>query len=234
MHILVTRPAEDSKATVAALEASGHRASAIPLLVIEEETRADVGLDHVQTLLVTSANGIRAFASLSSRRDVNVMTVGAASATAARDLGFSDVVSADGDAAALATLAAGSRDKNAGRLIHLAGADAAGDLVSYLKAQGFDAERRVFYAARGITTMPTKLKSILDNAAMLDGILFYSGRTVQIFQTLVAGAEQVEACRRLTAYCLSPAIAKVAETLPFQRVKAAERPNEPSLLGLLE
>ncbi len=234
MHILVTRPTEDARATATSLETRGHVAHCVALLRIENLTKVDLEMEGVQALLFTSGNGIRAFASISPRRDVSVMAVGAASAAAARDAGFSNVVSADGDARALAALAAQSCKPDRGRLIHLAGADAAEDLISHLSELGFEAERKVIYAAHAVTNMPGKLKSILGAGAPLDGVLLYSTRTAQIFETLVRQEGLAEACSGLTAYCLSPAIAQTAKSSPFREILAAERPNEAALLGLLD
>ena len=234
MRILVTRPAGDAQATAAALEAHGHEALCVPLLQIEDMIIGELDLVGVQALLITSANGIRAFASLSPRRDLSVLAVGGASAAAARNCGFAHVVSADGDARALTALAAQSCQPESGRLIHLAGADAAEDLVSQLSERGLNAERCVLYAARAVAQMPDELRALLGADSPLDGVLFYSTRTAQVFATLVRQEALADACRRLTAYCLSPAVAEAAKSLPFQQIQAADRPNEPALLALLD
>lgn len=234
MLVLVTRPDRDAKATAVEIKRRGHEARCVPLLDIENMTDLDLELAGVQALLITSANGIRAFALLSPRRDMSVMAVGTASAAAARDCGFANVVSADGDAHALATLAAQSCKPDGGRLIHFAGADAAEDLVAALKERGFVAERKVVYTARAVTQMPDDLSALLVKGSPLDGVLFYSTRTAQVFERLVGHEGLTDACRSLTAYCLSPVIAMAAKALPFQEIKAADRPNEPSLLALLD
>ena len=74
MRVLVTRPEEDAAALVAALKARGHEALVEPMLTVAPApgVTPPLDLDGVQALLFTSANGARAFARLSERRDLPV------------------------------------------------------------------------------------------------------------------------------------------------------------------
>lgn len=67
-----------------------------PLLSIRSLPQAEPDLEGVAAIAFTSRNGVRTFASLTPRRDRRVFTVGEATAQAARDAGFADVLSADG------------------------------------------------------------------------------------------------------------------------------------------
>ncbi len=106
MRVLVTRPEDDARSLVAALEARGHEALVAPMLTIAPApgVEAPLALDGVQALVFTSANGARVFARLSDERDLPVFTVGDASAAAARDAGFARVERAGGDVEDLARL----------------------------------------------------------------------------------------------------------------------------------
>ena len=102
MRLLVTRPAEDAAPLAALLEEKGHEVTLEPLLTIEPVDNAVLDFEGVQALLITSANGVRAFAERNAERDLPVLAVGDASASVARELGFTNVESATGDVAALA------------------------------------------------------------------------------------------------------------------------------------
>src|SRR4029434_1828997 len=102
MRILITRPIEDARPLADALEERGIEVLIEPLLEIRHLEDAEIDLDGVQTLLFTSANGVRAFAALSPRRDLKAFTVGDGSAEAARQAGFSNGASAHDAVAALA------------------------------------------------------------------------------------------------------------------------------------
>ena len=138
MKLLVTRPEPDNARTAAALRANGHDVLLAPLLHIQAVADADLGAPPWAAILLTSANGARA-AALHPRRaellPLPVLAVGRGSAEAARAAGFADVTSADGDADALARLAA-QRFAGARRpLLYLAGEDRSGDLGGALSVE---------------------------------------------------------------------------------------------------
>ncbi len=78
MRVLVTRPEEDASALAAALAARGFDALVEPMLSVAPApgVTPPLDLDGVQALLFTSANGVRALARLTERRDLPAFTVG--------------------------------------------------------------------------------------------------------------------------------------------------------------
>src|SRR5262245_4293126 len=87
MRILLTRPREDTLALAEKLKARGHEILVEPMLEIRFAVDAAVDLASVRSLLFTSANGVRAFAAASKRRDLAALCVGDTTAAAARSLG---------------------------------------------------------------------------------------------------------------------------------------------------
>jgi len=75
-----------------------------PLLAIRPLPQPAPDLDDCAAIAFTSINGVAAFAALTPRRDRRVLTVGDATAGAARDAGFVDVVSANGSLSDLVNL----------------------------------------------------------------------------------------------------------------------------------
>lgn len=218
LRVAITRAQPEAEATAARVRAMGAEPVQAPLLIIGPRS-FDADIRGVQALLFTSANGVRAFAAASSVRDRAVFTVGDSTADAARAAGFADVRSANGEVSALAALARDRLDPARGTLLHLSGADIAGDLVGMLSAAGFRAERRIAYSARAADAPPPAL------AGPLDLILFHSPRAAEIF--LRFGAPGAAA---LTAACLSPAVAAVAAPARWSRLIVAPAPREDALL----
>lgn len=240
---LVTRPLEDAGPVVAALRRRGIACMVEPMLRIVPLPAPVIDLDGVQGLVVTSANGARAFAAACRRRDLPVYAVGEASAAAARQLGFSPVESADGDVAALADLVAHHAVPGAGALFHPAGRVSAGDLAGRLEALGFSLRRSRLYEARPADAFSAPLKAAL--AALRDGgeaapaaglrwVLFFSPRTAASFVSLSETAGLADACRRLIALCLSRNVAAAADAIEWRAVAVAARPEQEALLALLD
>jgi hypothetical protein len=106
---------------------------------------AVVDLSGVAALAFTSVNGVAAFARLHGDRDRPVFAVGDRTARAAREAGFADVASADGDVEALAALILGQAARLDGAVLHPCALEPAGDLVSPLVAAGLSARRLAVY-----------------------------------------------------------------------------------------
>src|SRR5712691_11190774 len=117
MRLLVTRPRDDAEAFAKALRARGHDAIIAPLMEMRVMAGTPIALEGVQAVLATSANGVRALAAGTTRRDVVIYTVGPQTAEAARDAGFAGVISAEGDSAALVETVAREADPAKGTLL---------------------------------------------------------------------------------------------------------------------
>jgi uroporphyrinogen-III synthase len=232
MRVLVTRPKDDAAETAAILKARGHEVLIAPLLDIQFRAGAELLLDDVQAVLVTSANGIRAFARRTNRRDVEILGVGAHSAEAARQLGFTNVRHADGDAQALADLVIATLKIEDGALFHAAGAETRGNLNDTLSASGFTVRNEALYDAVAAKTFPATVQAALAQGA-LDAALFFSPRTAAIFAEIVAREGISESCRGFDALCISQAAADALQSLVFREVRVAAQPHQPALLSLL-
>ena len=230
MKLLVTRPALDAGPLADLLTADGHTVLLDPLLAIRFREAAALDLDGVTGLLFTSGNGVRAFATLSDRRDLAVYAVGDRTATLAREQGFAQIESADGDVAALATLVAARRQPGDGTLLHVTGNEVAGDLAQRLDAAGFTLRRATLYAAEPATALAPETRAALADGT-LDGVLLFSPRTARQFTTLIRlsglGAEP------LSAWCLSPAVAEALGDLELAHIHVAAEPTQAALLSLV-
>ncbi len=229
---LVTRPAADAAPLVAALAERGIDTLSAPLLTITPVAAALPDLGPIQAVLATSANGIRALAEATPRRDLAVWAVGDGSAEVARELGFGPVESAAGDAAALAELVAERLKPAAGPLLHVAGSDVAGDLKGRLEAAGFTVERAVLYRAEPVPALPPDAAAALT-AGRVDWVLLYSPRTAALFRTLAESAGLGRRLASVKALCLSPAVADALGDLAIDRTVAAT-PDRGGMMALVE
>src|SRR5258708_14683458 len=141
MKAIVTRPRDDAAALVGALADRGVAALLAPMLPILPVPQAARDLAErlagAQAVLFTSANGVRAFAAASPRRELPVLAVGDASAAAARIAGFRSVTSAGGDIEDLVEPVAAPLSPQGGALVPAARAPPARDLPRRPAAAGF-------------------------------------------------------------------------------------------------
>jgi uroporphyrinogen-III synthase len=232
MRLLITRPLEDAVTIAELLRARGHVPIIAPLMEVRYRDGQPIGLDRVQAVLVTSANGVRAFARGTPRRDLPVYAVGPQTAEAARGLRFETVHSAEGDSATLVEFVAARVDPMKGLLLHAAGSETAGRMRQALQARGFTVETIVLYDAVLATALPEDARITLQEKT-LNGVLLFSPRSAKIFATLVTEAKLAASCEKVEAYCISAATAAELTPLSFARVAVAGVPNQEAILALI-
>lgn len=204
-----------------------------PVLAIETDYGAVIDENGMQGILFTSANGVRAFAALSPTRDVPAYAVGDRTAREAADLGFSQVLSANGNVDSLAQSVRQHADPAKGYLLHPAGTDVAGDLAGQLAAAGFVVRRVVIYSAHPANHLTGEVETALRDHE-IDMALLYSPRTAKIFVDLVKAAGLERPCEALEILCLSQAVADAADDIMWRRVMVAPTPTQDSLLQVLD
>jgi len=232
MRVLVTRPIDDAEETAALLRARGHAAIVAPLLSVLYHDGHALHLDGVQAILATSANGVRAFARRTSRRDFPVFAVGSQTAAAARDAGFTEVRDANGTVETLANAVGGWARPKDGALLHAAGAEAEGRLAGLLRQAGYTVHVEVLYDVPAVDAFPPLAHAALA-AGTVDAVLIYSARSAQAFAACLVRAGLEPACAALTACCISEAAAAPLAGLRFNSVRIAAHPNQAALLDAL-
>ena len=229
---LITRPQEDSADLAIALARRGIAPILAPMMRIEYAS-ADIETEiaPAQAILFTSRNGVRAFSRVSPRRDIAVFAVGDSTAALARDNGFVNVESANGDNADLARLVIDRLVPSDGMLFHAAGATIAGDLSGALDKAGFRTVRRTLYNAKAVDRLADAATAMRNGE--LDYVLFFSPRTARIFVELVAAARLGDACCSLTAVCLSDAVASEVASLAWKDIGVADLATTDAVLNVI-
>jgi uroporphyrinogen-III synthase len=233
MRALVTRPRAEAETLAALLAQRGIDAIIEPMIEIVDTSAAPLDLAGVQAILCTSANGVRALARTSAVRDVPVFAVGDSTARTARAAGFGEVDSAGGDVDDLARLVTRRLQPAAGRLVHIAGSDVAGDLAGVLGAAGFAVERAALYEARATEALSPVTARLIDHGE-IDLSLFLSPRSAVIFGRLVMAAAVGQGLMATVAISISRAADAALGPLPFSERLVTDAPTQAALLALVE
>ncbi len=231
MNVLVTRDRESSTAITRRLEELGHTCLYAPMLRIHAVEGAPAPPAGCQAMLVTSANAIRGLPKDFLVPNLRVLTVGDATAAAAREAGFRQVESADGDAAELERLALRRLDPAAGTLLYIRGRDVRGDLVQNLGRGRFRVEERIVYRAEPVSEMPADVVQ-QTNSGGIDAALLLSRRAAENFARLLTPSLR-NGLAHARILALSPAIAEPVADMGLEKVEYADHPDIESLLSML-
>ena len=233
MRLLVNRPEPDGERTAAELRGRGHAVMLAPLLRVETLPDAELGGGPFAAVLFTSANGARAIAVHPRRGELialPALAVGASSAKAARDAGFSDVASADGDGGDLARLAAARFAGAARPLLYPAGEERARELGPGLAESGIRLATAIVYRTIKVTALPQDVQAALMSGE-IGGVLHFSRRSVESYLDCVR--DMPGPALAPVHYCLSARAAEPLQAAGATKVVVAARPDEAALLALL-
>lgn len=228
--LLLTRPAAQSGAFAAALEAAlpGRFEPVIaPLIEIRPEA-GPVALDGAVALVFSSANGVEAFVARSAERGLPAFCVGRMTAEAARREGFA-AESADGDVEALARLVAAGYRPGSGDVVHVRGTRAAGDLIGRLSRAGVPARALRLYDQAAVPLAPEAAARLA--AGGVPALAFFSPRTAALFAA--ATAAEGWNLSGATAFSLSPAVDAALRGIGFGVRRVAAEPSRSGMIAAL-
>ena len=227
----MTRPEPGASETAARLLALGLQPVVAPLLEVKQQPASLPPSGQVQAILVTSGNAIASLPT--SHRQLPVLAVGATTAHRAQAAGFANVTSADGDAAALATLAQRECRSEAGPLLLATGHGQGHDLAAALRATGFRVIRRVAYRAVPVAALPEPAHAAFT-LGTLSAALLFSAETARVCCRLLHTAHLDEAVRSVDALAIGQPAAMALQALPWRRIRVAAQPNQDAMLALLQ
>ena len=222
--VWVTRARPGAEATAVRLRALGFDPHVAPLLEVHAVGGGPIDLSGVAALAFTRATGVAAFVARSPERALPVFAVGAATAAAAGEAGFTLVVSADGDVAALAPVIA-ARGPFAGDVLHPGPVEPAGDLAGDLAALGVPARALAVYET--VACAPGAATQALIPA--LAAVLLHSPRAAGVLADHLAD----HPAPALVALCLSDAVATPLRASALAAVRSSSASTETALLALL-
>ena len=226
--VIITRAAPGNDETAGRLSQAGVPFICAPMLTLTPTGAALPSLEGVQGLLFTSANGVRAFCEASARRDLTAWCVGPATLKAAQLAGFTACEHGDGNSEDLADLVIAKARTDAGKLIHVANAAAAGQLAQRLGGAGFGVEFTPLYAANRVKTLPFEAEKALGGEACCV-VLVHSAKGAEAFGSASRHLDMA----RHTLVAVSQAAGLPLRARSFSQTLSADRPNEAALMDAL-
>ncbi len=226
--ILVTRPEPGASRTARQLRTLGLIPIVAPFL-LTTVLRACLPVEPPQAIVAASGNAAEVLPP--SLHMLPLLAVGDATARRAREAGFADVRSADGDAADLVRLASTQLDPAAGPVMLATGQGQGVTLARDLRQHGFRVHRRAVYAACPVAEFPQAAADALERRR-LRAALFFSAETSRAFVRLLPRTSRV-LLAGVDALAIGSAAADVLRPLPWRAVRVALRPTQDGVLALI-
>ncbi|MEY8839765.1 uroporphyrinogen-III synthase, partial [Cribrihabitans sp. XS_ASV171] len=216
MNLLMTRPKAASERFVAQLpdEVRSFLNPIYSPLLDLQPTETSIDLNDTRGLIFTSMNGVNVAARQIVERDMPAFCVGHATTHAAQQAGWDARFAGESSEVLIANLL---RDRPATPLLHLRGEYSRGRLAETLTRLGLSVREAIIYEQRLLPFSDEALAALAGKQPVLAPL--FSPRTARQFADLHRGQAP------LWLAALSEAVAKPLESLPFERLKIAKRPE---------
>ena len=228
--VLVTRPEPGASATAARLRALGFAPQVSPLLTIGPLATAWPPPEALCAIVVASQHAVPRLPA--SHYGVPLFAVGDATAEVARQCGFAQVISAEGDAAALAGLVGRSLAPGRQPVLLAAGQGQGHHLGQLLAELGFAVERREPYVALATGSLPEAARTMIGGDRP-GWVLLFSRETALCLSRLIQETDLLAGFTKLDLAAISRPVADAVRHLPWRSIHVAMTPTETSVLALL-
>ena len=231
MKVIITRTELDSKNLASKLSKIGLHSLISPVLKIVPVPTEVQNISEFQSMIITSKNTLDTIKTLNLNKKTLMFCVGNATARLFKKAGFSNVRSASGSSEDLLRIVKQHCNPKTGPVLYLAGQNTRGLIERELSQSGFILEKRIVYQAEAASSLTDAAQRALRYGEIV-GIFIFSPRSAMILNELIRKFSLQTSLKRVTAFCLSEAVAKEASKTVWNKILVSEKPTQKSILAL--
>ena len=217
MHVIITRPIEDSLELIRNLKITNHTITYLPLISVRKISNENINFKDYKGIIFTSSNAIKFLNVKNIPKNIYCFCVGEATEKKAKNFGFYNVISAGGNVDALIELIIRTFDKKTGKLIYISSEFISKDLDIELTKKGYLVDRIVNYTSEPVAQIEQNtLEYIKKNKP--DVICVYSEKSAINLKDLIGKYSLVDVMTQTNLMCLSKKIANVLEFIKWKKI----------------
>ena len=217
MHILLTRPLEDSHEMILKFQRLGHEISHIQLINIEGKSYEQLNFLDFKGIIFTSANAIKFFDINSIDKKIICFCVGSATEKKARSCGFQNVLSTDGNVNNLKELILQNYNSSNGKLLYVCGEIISNDLDQQLISEGYNVKRIVNYSAKPVEKFNEVFIEKLK-LKMPEIVYVYSQNSAISFLNLIKNYQLVDHWMDTNLMCIGEKTSVILNEIKWKKI----------------
>ncbi len=217
MHIVITRPKEDSSHLIEKLKNLGHTATHLPVIKIEKLETKKINLINYEAVIFTSSNAIRFMNIEKFNSKIKCFCVGSATEFTAKQFGFVNTYSSEGTVDSLIELIIRTLDKKSGKLLYLSSEFISKDLDKDLINEGYTVERISNYTSLPIEEIDEKTLSFLKKNPP-NVIFIYSSKSAKNLFKLINKYSLLNVVTQSNLMCISEKVLLVLKQIKWKKV----------------
>ena len=233
MHIILTRPEEDSSFLIKRLKKLGHTVTHLPLIKIEKLKTKKINFKNYKAVIFTSSNAIRFLEIEKFEPSIKCYCVGKATELAAKNAGFVNTSTSEGTVNSLVELVIRSFDNKLGKLLYLSSEFISKDIDIDLSKAGFTVDRISNYTSIPIKQIDKEKLDFLKKN-LPDAIFVYSSNSAKNLFNLINKYSLLNVVTHSDLMCISEKVLLVLKQIKWKNVFIFNPGEEEFLLNKIK
>ena len=217
MHILFTRPLEDSHEMILKFKSLGHNVSHLPLISIEGLKYENLNYSDFKGIIFTSSNAIKFLDVKDVDKKIICFCVGGATEKKALSVGFQNVFSADGNVNNLKELILLNFNSSDGKLLYVSGEIVSSNLDQQLISDGYNIKRVINYRANQIKKYD---QSVIEKLKLMmpDIVYVYSQNSAINFLKVIKDYQLESLWMETNLMCMGEKTSSILNEIKWKKI----------------
>ena len=217
MHILLTRPLEDCSEMILKFKSLGHQVSHLPLLSIDKINYDQIDFSNYGGIIFTSANAVKFLNLKQIDKKIFCFCVGNATEKKARESGFQNVITAEGNVNNLKELVLQNFNQKHGGLIYVSGELVSTDLDQQLIKEGYKIDRVINYKTTHNQKFDEKFVTDLK-LNIPDMVYIYSQNSAQSFLNFIKINQSENLWMNTNLMCIGEKTSSILNEIKWKKI----------------
>ena len=217
MHILFTRPIDDSKDLILKFKSLGHIVSSIPVISIKKKEYSKIDFSSFKGIIFTSSNAIKFLDTKLLDKNIKCFCVGNATEFLAKEKGFQNIFAAEGNVNNLKEIILQNFKSSEGKLLYVSGETITFELDKFLISEGLKVERVINYSSDPIEKFNEILIDDLKNNVP-DIVYIYSQNSAISFKNLIKNYNLQNHWMNTNLMCISEKTSSVLNDIKWKKI----------------
>ena len=217
MHIVITRPKEDSLYLIENLIKLGHEVTHLPVIKIEKLKTKKINLINYQAVIFTSSNGIRFMNIEKFNSKIKCFCVGKMTELTAKQVGFFNTYTSEGTVDSLIELIIRTLNNKSEKLLYLSSEFISKDLDKDLINAGYSVDRISNYTSIPIEEIDKKTLDFFEKKPP-DVIFIYSSKSARSLFNLINKYSLLNVVTQSNLMCISEKVLLILKQIKWKNV----------------
>ena len=217
MHILLTRPLEDSSEMILKFQSLGHDVSHISLIKVEGKNYESINFADFNGIIFTSSNAIKFLNLKLIDKKTNCFCVGNATEKKAKSSGFQNIFCANGNVNNLKELILQNFNSSDGKLLYVSGEIISNQLDQQLISEGYNVKRIINYTVNLVEKFNDKFIEKLK-LKMPEIAYIYSQNSAISFLNLIKNYQLENLWMNTNLMCIGEKTSAVLNEIKWKKI----------------